>query len=99
MVTIDDKLEKLGLDVLTLGSYHQDLPFSLPNSVYSASQLHSGWRKIESKPSVIRLTSTCLMVILTSSDNLGTSSTSPPSIIWLSQVDPSQLTQTFTSIT
>ena len=39
-----------------------DSPLSVPNSVYSACQLlHSGWCKIESKPSVTRLSSTCLV--------------------------------------
>ena len=41
-------------------------PFSVPISVYSASQLlHSGTCKIDSKPSVTRLSSTCLIRTIT----------------------------------
>ena len=41
---------------------YDDSPFSVPISVCSASQLlHSGTCKIDSKPSVTRLSSTCLI--------------------------------------
>ena len=42
--------------------HNDDSPFSVPISVYSACQLlHSGWWKIESNPSVTRLSSTSLI--------------------------------------